>query len=86
MKLLRLIEQACGCSTVRGGGGRKGACSFLLLEAPPTDRLILRRSHCCHEQWESVSDCADGSQCLPLLLPQSRIGAKEGSKLKVFHW
>ena len=21
MKLLRLIEQACGCSTVRGGGG-----------------------------------------------------------------
>ena len=25
------------------------------------NQLSLCRSHCCHEQWESVSDCADGS-------------------------
>ena len=28
------------------------------------NQLSLRRSHCCHEQWESVSDCADGSHAV----------------------
>ena len=26
--------------------------------------LSLRRSHSCHEQWESVSDCANGSHAV----------------------
>ena len=39
-------------------------CAFWDLQQHFFFRKCVRRSHCCHEQWESGSDCADGSHAV----------------------
>ena len=85
---LRLVEQACGCSTVRGGGGlMQGACSSLPLALPW--RRVLHAARTRHEapsRWRSAF-ATEAATKLRLIEQACGCSTVRGGSCKVvFQW